>query len=251
MKNIFPCLLFYFCFYAAIFSQTNSYSPDSLIIEINNSNLKVRSFDNSIIYQKHFSNPTGFFADLDDDGLNEYIVIDSALINNFPFFTLYIFNTIDSLYLVDSIESGFRAPYLSNVSIDQNNSDETGKTIIVSGNYLFDQFNLNKENIFLPINCWLYENSSLFLVNDEVYDFFLSENDSIINFIEEYFSSHPKNCSSSENIKSAAGAAYANYLNAGEKSIASQFLKKYYLCDDIEQFKVKLNSLIKNELNED
>lgn len=250
MKNIFSCLLVSVCFFATIFSQTNNYNPDSLSIEIKNSELKIRSA-NSIIYEKKFDHPTGFFADLDEDGLNEYLVIDSSSINNFPFFTLYVFNTIDSLYLVDSIKSGSTAPYLFNISSDENNPNEAGKTIIVTGNYLFDQFNLDKENIFLPVNCWLYEGSSLFLINDEVYDFFLNENDSIINFIEEYFSSHPENCSSSENVKSAIASAYANYLNAGEKSIASQFLKKYYLCDDIEQFKIKLNSLIKNDLNED
>ncbi len=42
-------------------------------------------------------------------------------------------------------------------------------------------------------------------------------------------------------------AVYANYINAGEKSVASQFLKNYYLCEDLEQFKQKLNELIKRK----
>lgn len=249
MRNIFSFLLICFCFSKMIFSQTIDYNPDSFSVEINNSELQVRNQEKIIIYQKRFSNPTGFYADLDNDASNEYLVIDSNQINNLPFFTLYIFNTIDSFYLADSIKSGSLQPYISNISNDENNSNEAGKTIIISGNSDFDEFNSANKNIFLPINCWLYDGTALFLINDEVYDLFLSENDSIINFIDQYYSSNNKNCASSEFVKPAIAAAYANYLNAGEKSIASQFLKNYYLCDDVEQFKNKLVSLMKNDLN--
>ena len=74
-----------------------------------------------------------------------------------------------------------------------------------------------------------------FLVNDEVYNVFINENESIINYLDDYLNDNSKNCKTSITVKAAIAAAYANYINAGEKSVASQFLKNYYLCEDLEQ----------------
>ena len=52
------------------------------------------------------------------------------------------------------------------------------------------------------------------------------------------------NCSTSQLYKGIVASVYANYLNAGEQSLATQMLKKYYLCDDIELFKQEIIDLI-------
>ncbi|MEJ2494947.1 MAG: hypothetical protein P8Y79_11545 [Ignavibacteriaceae bacterium] len=155
-------------------------------------------------------------------------------------FTLYIFSTTDQFSFIDSIVSGTTEPY-------ETTSGDLGGTIVVSGNTDFEQFNKVNGNYFIPINCWRYENSAIFLVNDEVYNVFINENESIINYLDDYFNDNPKNCMGTDTVKAAIAAAYVNYTNAGEKSVASQFLKNYYLCKDLPEFRKELNELIKGD----
>ncbi len=72
--------------------------------------------------------------------------------------------------------------------------------------------------------------------------YFFQENEPIISYLESVWSGSSKDCSSSTEIKSAVAAVYLNYLNAGEKVLARQFLNDYYLCPDKESFKNFLDS---------
>jgi hypothetical protein len=45
----------------------------------------------------------------------------------------------------------------------------------------------------------------------------------------------------SRKLQSAISAAYVNYMNAGEVTLASKFIKKYYPCGDINRFIEKIN----------
>ena len=72
---------------------------------------------------------------------------------------------------------------------------------------------------------------------------FQSENESLMDYLEDYFDSNVKNCNSSEQVNNIIAAGYINYKNAGELSVANQFLLKYYLCPDILNFKQKIEKL--------
>jgi hypothetical protein len=96
----------------------------------------------------------------------------------------------------------------------------------------------------MPLNIWQYSENGIALINDQIYELFLSENESVVDYLDAYFDSNVKNCNSSEQVNNIIAAGYANYKNAGEVSIACQFLLKYYLCTDIDNFKKKIEKLL-------
>jgi hypothetical protein len=188
------------------------------------------------VFREKFVHPSGMISDLDSDGIDEYIIIDSISFKGEPSYKIYIYNTVDSFYLVDSINSGRTSPYFQ---ID----DQTDEMTIVTGNADFDKYNLNPEFFFSPLNCWKYEGSKIFLSNEDMYELLLTENENIMEFIEDY-SRDSDSCNFSKKILGAVISAYANYINAGETAIASQFLRKYYLCSDFDQLKRELQKML-------
>ena len=116
--------------------------------------------------------------------------------------------------------------------------------IIETGIPEFAVFNQTANAVSLPINLWKVENNELFLVNDELYEPFIFENANLIQLVEYYTSDTTKDCSTSQLYKGIIASAFTNYMNAGEQSLAAQMLKKYYMCDDIENFKQEIIDLI-------
>ncbi len=194
---------------------------------------------NNIIFEMTFSNPRDYTVDLDGDSVDEYIVIDSTSAGDLPDYTFYIFNTIDEFLLADSIRSGTMEPY-------DMFSNEEGGEIIVTGNPDFEYFNSDNDDsdIFLPVNCWKYESGQIYIVNSDIYDLFIQENEDIIDYLDSFTESGEYNCNLSRQNVSAIAAGYANYVNAGEVTIASQFIKKYYLCADINDFLRNINQFL-------
>ena len=220
------------------FSQNKVFNFNSFKLEITNSKLNEFNKDDRIIFTKEFRSPHDFALDLDGDGKFEYLVSDSYLDSGKLVYVLYIFNTYDSLSLADSISSGLIEPY-------EIKSSEINNPVIVSGNPNFDSFNIDSENIFLPINCWNYKNGKLNLINDELYKIFEKQNDDIIDYIDNYYISNQSNCQSSEKIKAAIAAGYVNYIHSGDKILALQFIRHYYHCNDFSDFKQQLDDLLK------
>jgi hypothetical protein len=139
---------------------------------------------------------------------------------------------------VDSISSGFSEPYIVY-------SEEAGSNIIVAGNPRFNELNIGKDDTALPINVWKYEEAAVTNINSEIYELYESETVAIIDYLEDYFESNVLNCNSSKLAANVIAAGYINLINAGENSVASQFLKKYYLCPDIEVYKQKIENLLR------
>jgi hypothetical protein len=185
-----------------------------------------------------FINPASYSADLDNDGLEDFLVTDRLPGKSSDMFTMYIFNTIDSFYITDSIHSGYTEPYFTT-------SNEIGEMIIVAGNEDFMYLEA-EESGFLPINCYKYESGEILQINDELYDIFITENEGLIEYIDEYFVSNVKNCYNTERIISAIASAYANYINAGEPTLAHQLITNYYFCDNKDKFVNELNALTYN-----
>ncbi len=233
----FNILIFFFLLSFPLSAQNYTYSFDLFNVKLQNSVLKVWDKQNNLIYTGTFSNPTADTIDYDDDGVNEFYILESRFKAGKTYYMLYIYNTIDSFYLADSIDSGLLKP----LSIF---SDEINGIMIVSGNPKFNFLNTDSLDVYLPLNCWRYESGKIFNINTKIYDYFISENDTLIENIDSYLENNRKDCNTTDSLKALLASVYANYLNAGEKILAKQFLQKYYLCKDIESFKQKIISLL-------
>jgi hypothetical protein len=217
----FPCLSF---------AQNEIYDYENYFLRMEGSSLEAFREDSSLFYEKQFSNPEYFAANLDSDGVNEFIVIDNRILDGKRNYSLFVYNTADSLYLADSVNSGSTEPY-------QAFSKELNTVLLVTGNPAFDSLNSVDSLSYLPLNFWKFEEGSLYLANASIYDLYINENANIIDMIEEYYLQNGKSCKSTEKIKGAIASGFINYYEAGEKSFASQFLKNYYFCSDISNFK--------------
>jgi hypothetical protein len=226
-----------------LFPQADSTNVDSTAVEfdlftikLKENLLQVYSNEGNVIFTQKFEHPVFTTADLDSDDVEEYILIDYKILDLKKDYTVYVYNTIDTFYCVDSIRSGFYEPYVFY-------SDEVKGNIIIAGIPGFNELNIGKQDTSLPLNFWRYGENGIVLINNEIYDLFLSENESLMEYLDDYFNSNIKNCNSSEQVNNIIAAGYTNYKNAGELSSAGQFLLKYYLCPDILNFKQKIDKL--------
>lgn len=242
--------VFLIFFIADLFPQDDSTSVDStgvdsttveydlFSVKLKDNFLRVFSDQGSLIFSQEFQHPVFTTADLDSDAIDEYILIDYRITDQKKDYTIYIYNTIDTFYCVDSILSGFYEPYVFY-------SEEVKGNVIITGIPGFNEFNIGKtDNITLPLNVWRYGENGITLINNEIYDLFMSENDTVVDDLDEYFNSNIKNCNSSLKVNNLIASGYINYKNAGDISVANQFLLKYYLCPDILDFKTKIENLI-------
>ncbi len=227
-------------FTAEYFPQSDSTDAEFELftVSLNGKILSVISSEGDSLYSKEFENPQFTTADLDSDGVEEYILTDYKTKDDKNDYTIFVYNTLDTFYCVDSIRSGFLEPYIVY-------SNEAESNIIVTGYPLFNEMNEGKEETAFPINVWEYEEAAVVNVNKDIYDLFESETESIIDYLEDYFASNIVSCNSSQQVDNVIAAGYINLVNAGENSVASQFLKKYYLCPDTDGYKQKIENLIK------
>ena len=235
--------LLIFNFASEIFSQNkNEFVTDLFTLALNNNSLSVLDKKESQIYSNEFQNPAGYLSDLDMDGNDEFLVKDAVSVDNKARYELYIYNLLDTFFLAGKINSGTTEPY-------EAESGEIEGLIIVAGNSDFSFMNKDSEFLLLPINCWKFEEGKISIVNSEIYDSFITENNNILLTLDSFFVENGNDCNSSSRIKSFIGSAYINYLNAGENSVASNFIKTYYFCDDADQFKQELDNLFSEDNN--
>ncbi len=213
------------------YNRKNIYEP-----KLENNKLTVADTSGKIIFEKHFNEPAEYFVELSNGSQIEYLIRDKKIVNGIPKYFAFVYSITDTFSLIDSLYSGVYEPVPFY-------SDELDRTLLLTGNPDFDSLYSSFEHeYFSSINCMVIEDGKLYNVNDLVYDVYLQENEQVISFIESTWSGSSKDCSTSTEIKSAVAAVYVNYLNAGEKVLARQFLNDYYLCPDKESFKNFLDS---------
>lgn len=195
--------------------------------------VSIENSEGEVVLQLQFNNPNIFISDVDSDGLDELIIVDSLVSGNTFNYVLYLYSTLDNLGLIDSIYSGSFFPVISY-------SDEIESAIIITGNSEFLKFSTNGENDFLPIDTWKLDDHILLPMNEELYEPFVSENSNLVQILEEIVANSPLDCEISIANKGLIAAVFTNYINAGEQSLAAQTLKKYYVCPEIEQFKKEI-----------
>lgn len=222
-----------------VYPQSDEFQFEFFTVKLESNRLIVNSNSNEI-FSKVFENPFVYLSDLDQDGNNELLVKDVINTNGNNEYLLYIFNTLDTFFISREITSGLKEPY-------EIVSGEIDGLIIISGNPDFNIYNKEIEFIFLPINCWKFEEGEVYLINDLLYDPFIEENNSISVFLDKIFMDEGKDCSTSVKVRAAIASGYMNYLNAGELAVASNFLKTYYLCNDTTEFNYELDNFFNKE----
>lgn len=232
--------LIFFLLTIPIVSQNGVYDFHSYSLKIEGNSIRTFSNDNKLLFEKKFFHPEDYLTDLDSDGVNELVVIDYLEKENRKYYSVFFYNTIDTFYLADSIFSGYVKPYGIY-------SEDVDGIVYVSADTRFDIFNSDSSVLILPINCWKFEDGAVYLANASVYDVFLGENDLILQTLDDYYASDGKTCGITRKIQSVIASGYINYCNAGEQTVANQFLKKYYLCDDIEVFKTGIMKIFNNQ----
>lgn len=218
-------------------AQVDTISFNSYFVLVEDNSIKVVNAKSELVFQKQFYNSYEYLADVNADQFDELIVVDSIITDGRLNFTIYLFTGKGNFKLIDSIYSGSFFPFITY-------SEEIESMIIETGIPEFEIFDQTSEAAYLPINLWRLENDELFLVNDELYEPFIFENTNLIQLIDYYTHDKIMNCSASQHYKGMIASAFANYINAGEHSLAMQLLKKYYVCEDIEIFKQEILDLI-------
>jgi hypothetical protein len=217
--------------------QAQTYNFDKITLKLDKNRLEVNEGGKQTA-NFIFRNPSENSVDLDGDSLAEFIIVDQFEQDGREQYILYVFNVVDTFFLADSIHSGILEPFIMY-------SEEVEDFILITGNSAFLSF-LDDEADFIPVNCYKYETGEILLINDEIYDVFINENDQLLEFIDEYYESNVQNCENSKNIISAIATAYANYINAGEPTLATQLISKYYYCNDSVSLAEKIKNLINN-----
>jgi hypothetical protein len=119
------------------------------------------------------------------------------------------------------------------------------KVILITGSPDFDSLNAPQLNkIFSPLVCWAIIGNELGIVNDRLYDIFISENEKYIEFADSLYKTRGSGCNTSFLIRSIIAAIFVNYIYADEKAVADKSLNKYYECDDKVKFKEAIEKLL-------
>ena len=92
--------------------DSTSVDLDNFTVKLNDNLLQVYSNEGSLMFSQKFENPVFTTADLDSDAVDEYILIDYKILDQKKDYTVFVYNTIDTFYCVDSIRSGFYEPYV-------------------------------------------------------------------------------------------------------------------------------------------
>lgn len=222
-----------------LFAQDSTFAVEDFNVKIQDAKLLVSDLDNKTVFNRQFQYPTAYTLDIDGDGASELLINDDNEQDGQDYYTLYVYNTIGSFYLIDSVYSGLKEPYYFF-------SDEINNVVLVTGSPDFDSLNTSaqQENVFSPLICWSFTDSSLNIVNDQLYNIFLSENEANMKFMDSFYKENGKNCESSRRIRAAVAATYANYIYADEYALAEKLLEEYYLCGDLKSFKEQISKLL-------
>lgn len=220
-------------------AQTDEYSFGSFTVKLENKSLTVLDSLNQIVFAKAFLNPALTLTDLNRDGIDEIILIDSASAFDQPDYHLFIYTFDKNIFLLDSVYSGIILPFESEF-------EEIDGIVLVTGDARFNIFNQTDNQFYLPISCLAFDGSKMVLVNDILYDIFMEENELILEIINDYLNVNGKNCNSSQALLPMIVSAFVNYTNAGENSAALQLINNYYYCENKDELIKKIESLKEN-----
>ena len=119
-------------FTIALNAQDKNYQFGSFQIFVAGNKVSVLAETDSIIIERNFFNIIELTTDLDLDGNSEFIVFEKDTLLHSGYI-IYLFNTLDEFFLIDSIVAGKTIP---SVII----SDEIDYPLILSGNPDFEIF---------------------------------------------------------------------------------------------------------------
>ena len=225
--------------FSIVFAQSDEYLFESFTVKLESKSLIALDSLNQIVFTKTFLNPVLTLTDLNRDGVDEIILIDSNSAFDQPDYHLFIYGFDKNIFLIDSVYSGVIQPF-------ETEFEELDGTVLVTGDTQYNFFNQADKQFYLPISCLAFDGSKMVLVNDILYDIFIEENEIILASIIDYVNVNGKNCNSSEALLPMIVSAYVNYINAGENSSALQLINNFYYCENKDELIKKIESLMEN-----
>lgn len=229
-------LNFFFCFYffcGVILFNFDKISAQETILQaslINNA-IVVTKNDSLFFTNYKFNDAREEWTDFDYDGADELVIIDR---NTSSEYFIYIFLLLGELKLVDSLFCGATEPYVGF-------SDELLEPVIFSGYPQFEKLAAKEEEIFSPLRCCQFDGEKFININDRLYQVFMEANENLFAILQSHFINSNKECELALRHKALLASIYVNYLNAGENSLAKNFIDRYYPCNDKIEFTEFLN----------
>lgn len=227
---------FFICFLLLLLTESRGQSYDDVSIKISGDSTSVTIQNQGQSFSLGgLSSPKILDAELNNDERGELIVINRHENGELTTYSAYVINLSDSICVIDSLRSGIVEPFLVY-------SEEVTSNLLIIGYPEIDSLNRASAGKYSPINALMYDGSKIYSVNEEVYSLFIEETEDLLKILDE----KPilTGCEFTRENSSLIASIYINYVNAGELSIASLFLKNYYLCTDYVVYKEYLRNLL-------
>ena len=237
MRKLF---IFSFLFFISLLLPAQTLENDSIKVSVSleGSALVARDSLGEVAKLWHFHSPELYRLDLDGDDIEEIVIIDNNLKENAPDYTLYIFSTDEGLELADSLYSGRLEPIIEF-------SEELNATLLCTGIHQLDSllFLTGQDTIITPRKYSLYDGSEIINVSNDLYSLYLTQNDALLDDYPNLVENGTMDCAEGDKVLSLIFTVYYNYIQAGEQSLANNFLATYHSCPKFSKLKRLLDSL--------
>lgn len=208
-----------------------------IVIAKGNFTLIIKELKKGKIYQKKFFNPNLVFYDLDGDGIDEAVVIDSVESNERTSFSIYVYSFFPKFEFCDSINIGKYAPEFYDLN------SEAGYFIKVYD----DRF----ENMFgstfplLPILFYNLVDKTLMLDSEYSYEEYENEIDNLLNLLDD--AKHGFDCNdfnARKDIQKIIGVIYADLIYMNRTFDLTKFVQQNYPCTDANELIEELRNIL-------
>lgn len=222
----------FFCAIILIIPVKNSAQEATVQASLISNVIVVTKNDSLYFTHYKFNDAKEEWTDFDYDGVDELVIIER---NTSSDYFIYIFLLLDELKLVDSLFCGLTEPYVGY-------SDELLEPVIFSGYPQFESLAEKEGEIFSALCCYQFDGEKIININERLYQVFMEANENLFTILQSHFINSNKECELALQHKGLIASIYANYLNAGENSLAKSFIDRYYPCNDKIEFTEFLNS---------
>lgn len=207
-------------------------------VSLEGTQLVARDSVGQVAVSWRFHAPEMYRLDLNGDDIEEIVIIDNALSDTIPDYTLYLFSVEDGLELADSLYSGRLEPLIEF-------NEELNATLLCTGIHQLDSllYLTGQDTIITPRKYSLYDGTEIINVSSDLYSLYLTQNDALLDDYPNLVENGEMDCAGGDKLLSLIFTVYYNYLQAGELSLANNFLGTYHTCPKFSKLKGLLDSL--------
>jgi hypothetical protein len=222
----------------SIYSQDLENDSIKVSVSLEGNALVARDTVGEVVDSWTFHAPELYRIDLDGDESDEIVIIDNNQKNNLSDYTLYIFTVENGLELADSLYSGRLEPVIEF-------NEELNSTLICTGIHQLDSllYLTGQDTIIVPRRYSVFDGNEIINVSSDLYSYYMDQNDAILGDYTSLVENGTIECNEGDKLMSIIFTVYYNYLQAGENSLANNFLSSYHSCPKFSKLKSLLDSL--------